>query len=146
MIEDGVEVGIVVHLELAVEAEAAGSGEDLGPETVEALGEVETLLVKNGEALAVALVMSFGGVLAVGFLGGVVDLEREDGQAVDDQPGRFGVERGVGVLVAGEHEEPLVDAFDEVVPALVDAIDRVLDLGDAVVGDVRAARFVFLVP
>ena len=146
VVEDWIELGVVVHLELAVEAEAAGAGEDLGPEAVEALGEVETLLVEDGEALHIALVMSVGGVRAVRFFRGVVDLQREDGEAVDDEAGGLGVKRSFGVLVTGEGEEAFVDALDEIVAALVDPVDGVLDFGDAVVGHVGAAGFVFFVP
>ena len=42
-IEDWVEVGIVVHLQLTIEAEASFSGEDLGPEGVETGGEIVAL-------------------------------------------------------------------------------------------------------
>ena len=43
-------------------------------------------------------------------------------------------------------EQCFVDPFDRVVALLVVAIDRALDLGDALVADVGAAGDVFLVP
>ncbi len=95
-IEYRIEVRVVVHLHLPVELEAAFAGEHLGPEIVEAGGEILALLDQDGEAIAVAgAVLRTGGV-AVGFFGGVIDLEREDGEPVDDEAGGFGVERSLG--------------------------------------------------
>jgi hypothetical protein len=76
----------------------------------------------------------------------VVDLERENGEAVDDEAGSFGMERSFGVLRACEGEEELVHLFDEVVALLVEAVDGVFDLDDARVGDVGAAGDVFFMP
>jgi len=72
-VEDRVKRGIVVHLELAVELEAAAVRADVCPKLGEADCEVVTLLVKDGETLAVALAMLGCGGGAVDFLGGVKD-------------------------------------------------------------------------
>ncbi len=145
-VEHRIQVGVVVHLELAVEAESALAGEDLGPEFVETLGEVGALRGQDGEAGLVALVMLVAGGGAMDFLGGVVDLQREDGEAVDDETGSFRVEGGFGVLRAGELQEKLIDLFDEVIPLLVQAVDGVLDLRDARIGRVGRAGGIFFMP
>ena len=82
----------------------------------------------------------------MGFFGGVEELQREDREPVDDEAGSFGVEGSRDVLRACESEEVRVDSLDEVVALLVEAVDRVLDLGDAPVRGGRASRVVFLVP
>jgi hypothetical protein len=75
----------------------------------------------------------------------VEDLEGEDGQPVDDESGRFGVER-CGEVEGDGFEESAVDLLGEVVPPLVKAVDGVLDLGDGVVVGARVARFILAVP
>ena len=80
------------------------------------------------------------------FFVGVVDLQREDGESIDDEAGSLGVERSFGILRTCELEQELVDLLDEIVALLVEAVDGVLDLGDAGVGDVGRARGVFFVP
>ena len=44
VVDGGVELWVVVHLELTVELEAAAAGENVGPEQVETLGKVVALL------------------------------------------------------------------------------------------------------
>jgi hypothetical protein len=122
-VDSGVEVWVVIHLELAVEIEAATTCEDLLPELVEAGGEVCALLAEQVETGEVALAMSLGGGGAMGLLGGVVELEGKDGEAVEDEAGRFGVERRGGVLHASGGEEQAVDGFDQVVARLVEGVD-----------------------
>ncbi len=62
-VEDRVEGGVVVHLELAVELETAAAGEDVGPERVEAGREIITLFVQHSKAILVAeLVFGRGAV------------------------------------------------------------------------------------
>jgi hypothetical protein len=141
-----VEVGVVVHLHLAIELEAAGSGLDLRPKVVEAGGEVGTLFVEESQAGAILVVMCLGGGGAMGLLFGVVKLERENGEAVDHEAGRFGVEGGRGILCAGGFEESAVDGFDEVIAALVEDVDVALDLSDASVGGAGFAGLVLFVP
>jgi hypothetical protein len=78
----GVELGVVVHLQLEVELEAAAASEDVGPESVEAGGEIVALGVEEGEAVEIAGAMGFGGGGAAALVGGVVELERENGEAI----------------------------------------------------------------
>ena len=87
-----------------------------------------------------------GGVWTAGLFLGVEDLEREDGEAVDHEARRFGVERGGERLVGHGFEEGDVDAFDEVVALLVEAVDVVLDGNHGFAGDVWGAGLVFGVP
>ena len=53
------------------------------------------------------------------------------------RPGRLGVERSRGVLLAGARSAGRVELLDEVVAALVKLVDGVLDRGDPCVGGVR---------
>ena len=82
----------------------------------------------------------------MGLLAGVVDLEGEDGEAVDDEAGSLGVEGRRRVLGGSGGEEQSVDLLDEVVAPLVEAVDGVLDAGDLGVGGGGVAGLVFLVP
>src|SRR5208283_621680 len=145
-VDGRVEAGVVVHLELAVELEAAAAREDLLPELVEAGGEVRALLAEQVEACEVALAMGLGGGGAAGLLGGVVELEREDGEAVEDEAGGFGVERGAGVLYASGGEKSAVDGFDQVVARLVECVDGAFEAGDGGVRGPGLADLVFFVP
>jgi hypothetical protein len=145
-VKDGVEVGVVVHLELAIELEAACPGEDFGPEDGEAGGEVFALFEEEGEAVAVALVVIFGGVLAAGFFAGMEDFEGEDGEAVDHEAGSFGVERGGLGLGLEACEEGEVDAFGEVIAALVELVDTALAGRNGLVAGHGIAGIVFAVP
>ena len=145
-VEDGVEVGVVVHFHLAIEAEAAFSGEDFGPEEIETGSEIGALVLNDMKSVAIAGVVLFGGRRAVDLLRGVEEFERKDGEAVDDEAGGFGVERSGFVLRCGFKEECGVDLLDEVVAALVDGVDGVLDGGDGGVGGGGGAGVVFLMP
>ncbi len=80
------------------------------------------------------------------FFLGVIDLQRQDAEAVDDEARGFGVERSGLILRAGEVEELLVDLFHKIVAGLIEPVDGVLDLRDGGVGGVGAAGGVFLVP
>lgn len=82
---------------------------------------------------------------AVELLFGVEDFEGEDGEAVDDEAGRLGVQ-GRGGIGGRELEEGDVDLLGEVVAELVEAVDVVLDLDDGVVGGLGVACFVLAVP
>jgi hypothetical protein len=148
-----VEGGVVVHLELAVDFEAAAPLEDVGPELVEAGDEIIALLGEEGEAGTIALSMALGGVRAIDFFLGVGDFEGENGEAVDDEAGGFGIERGRwgGATLRAEKlgglmEELDVALFGEVVTALVAAIDCPFDLGNVVVGGAGVAGTVFGMP
>jgi len=87
-----VERGVVIHLELAVDFEAAAAGEDIGPELVEAGDEVAALFGEKGEAFAVALRVARGGSGARDFFQGVEDFEGEDGEAIDHEAWALGVQ------------------------------------------------------
>ena len=83
------------------------------------------------------------------FFAGVVDLQRQDGEAVDDQAGRFGVERGLLMrqfLRREPVEECAIQLFGEVVAQLVGAVDAAFDVGELGVGGAGGAGFVFDVP
>ncbi len=110
------------------------------------MGEVGALSVEDEEAVAVALVVGFGGAGATDFFGGVEALEGEDGEAVDHHAGGFGVERsglGGGWSLVEENE---VDFFGEVVAALVEGVDGALVASDGVAGGEGIAGGVFVVP
>jgi len=145
-VEDRIEGGIVVHLELAVELETTLAGEDFDPESGEARGEIAALVEEKIEALAVALMMFGAGVAAAGFFFGVEDLEGEDGEAIDHEAGRFGVQgSGVGLMGSG-FEEGQVETLGEVVATLVELVDGALAGGDGLVAGHGVAGGVFAVP
>ena len=145
-VDGGVEFGVVVHLELAIKFEATAAGVYVSPEGIETGGEVGALLGKKGEAIAVFFAVGFVSGGALGFFGGVVELEGEDGEAVDDEAGSFGVKGRGGVLLAGGGQEHAVEFFDEIVAALVEGIDGALDVGDVGFGGEGIAGLVFFVP
>ena len=145
-IDNGVEIGVVIHLELAVELETAAAAAYLLPEFVETGGEVAPLLAEQVEAIQIALAMGLGGSGAIGLLGGVVDLEREDGETVEDEAGGFGVERRIGTLLPGGSEEQAVDGFNQVVALLIECVDGALEVGDCGVRGIGLTNLVLLVP
>jgi hypothetical protein len=128
---------------LAIELETAATCENIGPEGVEASCKISPLFVQHEQAGLVALLMFFGGAMEL--LGGVKNLEGKNGEAIDDEAGRLGMKRGRG-LMGRELEEGDVDLFGEVVTALIEAINVVLDVDDGVVGGVGVAGVVFAVP
>jgi hypothetical protein len=149
LVNGWIQCGIVVHLELAVEAEAFFAGQGVGPQAVEAEGEVGPLLEEEIEAVAVAEGVAGWGGGAGNFLAGVKDFERQDGEAVEDEAGGLGVEVGGGVESAGAGEfveEEGVDLLGEVIAELVDGVDGALDVGDLGVGGGGGAGLVFEVP
>ena len=96
--------------------------------------------------IALAMRASIGGGLAMGFLMRVVDLQRKDGEAIDDEAGGLGVE-GSGRVLGGERtEESLIDLLDQVVAILVETIDRVFDGGDVLGCGAHVAGEIFLMP
>ncbi len=146
LVENRIEVGIVVHLELTVEAEAALAGQDLRPELVEALRKVRALLRKDDQAIFITVMVFVGSGRTMYLFVGMVDLQRENGEAIDDESGSFGVERGFRILRSGELKEQLIDLFDEVISLLVEPVDGMFHLSDAGIGDVRAASRILFVP
>ena len=145
-VEDWVELRVVVHLHLAVKLEAALAGEDLGPEAVEAVGQVAALLFEDRETTLIAEAVVVSGAFAQGLFAGVVDLQGEDGEAVNDEARRLGIKGRGAVLVGDCVEESFVDLLDEVVAALVEAVDGVLDGGNVLSRSAHIAGHVFLVP
>ena len=140
---------VVVHLELPVKLETAFSGQSLLPKAVKAPGEVVALFFENRQALTVAVGVSYGRVGAFNLFGGMEELEREDGEAVDDDAGALGIQLGFGVgqveraqMIKQDH----VAAFSEVVAALVDAVDGALYFRQVVVCGMGCAGIVFCVP
>ena len=79
-------------------------------------------------------------------LGGVEDLEREDGEPVDDEAGGLGVQGRVGRRRWREGEQGLVDLLGEVIAELVEAVDGALGGGERCVRGVRVAGVVLAVP
>ena len=73
-VDGGVERGIVVHLQLAIEFEAACASESIAPQCIQAVGEIATLFLENGEPVAIALRVAGRRILPFGFLPGVIDL------------------------------------------------------------------------
>ncbi len=145
----GLSDGVVVHLQLAVNFEATGALERLPPELVKAGGQVGALLFKDCEAFAVAFGVAGRRIGALGFFAGVVDLEREDGEPVNDHARRLGVERGSGVGQALGFErgkQRAVKFLGQVVAELVGAVDAALYFGQFRVGCAGSAGFVFNVP
>lgn len=82
----------------------------------------------------------------MGFFGGVVELEREDREPVDDEAGGLGVKSRGGRLIASGMEKHAVERLDEIVAALVQGIDGVFHAGDVGVRRQRVAGLVFFMP
>jgi hypothetical protein len=152
-VDGGVEGWIVVHLQLAVKLEAARSGEGGLPELVEATSKVGALLLKDVETLGVAQSVAgrrcriAGG--AINFFSGVEDFQGKDGEAVDDEAGRLGVERCVGIgesTLSEFGEEVAVELLGEVVSVLICEVDAALSAGEDCIGSAGGAGFVFDVP
>ena len=90
-IEDRVQIRVVIHLHLAIEFEAPFALKDLVPKLFETTGEVGPLLFEQEEPLRVPQTVSVGSCRPPGLFPCVIDLEREDGEAVEDEVGGFGV-------------------------------------------------------
>ncbi len=119
---------------------------DLLPEVDEAPEEIAVLLLEQGEAIAIAGAVGFGGGGPGDLLGRVKALEGKDGQAVEHGTGCLGVQRGGSGLQTGGTEQVLVDLLDEIVAALVEGINGMFNTGDLGVGGGGVAGAVFLVP
>ena len=145
-VEDWVKLRVVVHLHLAVELETPLTRQDLPPESIEAVGQIAALLLKDEETVLVAVAVGVGSILALCFLVGVVDLQGKDGQAVDDEAGRLGVQRSGAVLAWQGVQESFIDLLDQIVAALVEAVDGVLDGCDVFRRGAHVPGHVLLVP
>ena len=82
----------------------------------------------------------------MGFFGSVINLEREDGEPVDDQAGSLGVQRRGFVLGAGQLKQGEINLLDEIVAQLVQAVDGMLYVRDGGVRRIGRTGFIFLVP
>src|SRR5579863_1021503 len=148
-VDGGIECGVVIHLELPIELEPAGTRQGMAPEEVETAGKVIALLGKDGEALTVTLRVARRTVGALGLFPRVIDLQRQDREPVDDEAGRFRVEFSVfggKTLRSKPVEQGAVKVFGEIVAELVGAIDTTLDIGQLGVRGARGTGFVFDVP
>ncbi len=93
--------------------------------------------------------MAFGRARPFAFLAGVVDLERLNRQAIDHEPGRFGMQRCGGVWQSLGREpidEGAIEIFCEVIAQLVGGVDPPFDIGQRRIGCTRSARLVLNVP
>ena len=144
-----VQCGIVVHLHLPIELDAAFSSEHLLPQPVEAANQVGLLIGQNVKALAIAIGVARRSILANHLLLCVKQLERQDGETVDDEAGSFRVQFGTRGRqrpgVEPLHQQP-VARLSEIVAALVDAIDGVLHVGDVVITGAGSPGLVLFVP
>lgn len=148
-VNGGVERGVVIHLELAVNLESALAVEGLLPEVLKAGGEVIALFEEDGEAVVVSLGVAEGRVGALGLLARVEEFEGEDREAVNDEAGRLRVEQRGGVGQGARREpvkEDAVELFGVVIAELVGAVDATLDGGDFGVGCAGSASLVLDVP
>jgi len=149
-VEDWIEIWIVVHLHLAIKFKAAFALDDLCPKALQTEGKVGALFFEEGKAAEISFAVSFGRGVAVSFFAGVIDLQGEDGETIEDEAGGLGVEGGRTVLVhAGvvePVEEPLVHLFDEIVAALIEGVDGVLVGGYGGVGGGGVAGQILFVP
>ena len=90
-----------------------------------------------------------GASAALGLFAGVVDLERENGEPVDDEAGRLGVERGAGVGQAPRFEPGRAGQSNSSARSLRRWLVwsmRCLTCGQLRVGDAGGAGFVLDVP
>jgi hypothetical protein len=145
-VEDRIESGVVVHLELAVELEAAASGSDVIPELGKAAGKVVALLVEYSETLAVPFAMLGRGGRAVGLFGRVEDFERKDGEAIDHQAGSFRMQQEVGVERRERLEEIAIKALGEIVAELVELVNGAFAGGNGLIPGHGIAGGVFAMP
>ena len=145
-VDCGVEVRVVIHFELAIELEAAGPTANLTPKLVEACGEIVTLLFEQCETVEIAIAMGVGRGRTAAFFSGVVDLERKDGETVEDESRGFGVKRCCGLLLAGGGEQQAIEGFYQVIALLIKAVYGMLETGDGNVGCIGFADLVLLVP
>jgi len=92
-VNGGVQRGVVVHLQLAVKLEAARTGQGLSPELNEAFGQIGALNGEDLEPFAIAFCVALGRGGALHLFASVENLESQDGEPVDHQAGRLGVQR-----------------------------------------------------
>ena len=117
-------------------------------QTPEVQEQIRALLDEHRELRPARFHVLTPGVGALGLQAHVMDLEREDGQAVDHRARAFGAEprSGPGPDVAQRREHLLVDALDRVVALLVVQVDGALVGRDLGIGNVAPPRQVLLLP
>lgn len=128
-VEYGIGIGVVVHLHLLVDLHILASSLDIVEQRVDSSCQVALLLeedIELGLALGAVLI---AGVLTLGLLAHMVDLEREDAKAVDGPGGTLGIDGRIGqrLDVAVEREEVAVDALYEVGAVLIALVDAALE-------------------
>ena len=92
-IEGGIEVRIIVHLELEVDAKTSTTGLASGQQFRECRPEIFDLLFDHAELKAALFNVLRTGIRSIYFLLHVILFERHNGQAVDDGTRCFTVHR-----------------------------------------------------
>jgi hypothetical protein len=143
-----VQLCVVVHLELAVDAPERAAVGGAREQRAEAPREILALQLELRELLAACSAMVFRSIGARCFRAHAEDLERDDRQPVDHRARRFRVVPCVGGRrhVRQPVEQRFVDFLDRVVAPLVVAVDRPLVRGDRRVGNVAPSGLILLVP
>ena len=119
------------------------------PKHFEAGGKVGALLLEDAQSLTVPLAMTIGSVCARGLFAGVINLERQDREAVDDEAGGLGVQwsRWIGqTLLFEPGQQRAIQVLGKVIALLIGGIYATLDSGQFGVGCARGSRFIFNVP
>ena len=104
------------------------------------------MVLQQDEALPVTFVVFARSSGTASLFFSVKDFQREDGKPVDDEAGCLGVERRGFFLRGKSFQHSGIDAFDQVVAVLVQAVDVALGLDDGCVGGVGISGLVFPVP
>ena len=141
--------GVVIHLQLPVLLEAPFPGKHLPPKTIESLHQVVALLNEDMMPFPIPLGMAFGRIEAIDLLGSVEELERENGEPVDDKPRRLGVQLRAWIrqgVLPQIVEQDGVAKLCTIVSPLVLPVDGTLRADDPMVARFRQARLIFGVP
>ncbi len=96
-IEHGVQRRVVVHLHLFVDLHVLASRSDVVEELLDGLRQIDLLGLQHLQLLAAGGAVVVVDVRADRFAVHVVDLERQDREAVDGPGGGLGVDAGVGL-------------------------------------------------
>ena len=83
------------------------------------------------------------------FLARVVDLERQNRQPVDDEPGGFGLQGRLRVgqfPLAKPFQQYPIEVFGKIIAQLIGGVDAPLDSGEVGIARTGGPRFVFNVP
>ena len=148
-IDRRIESRIVIHLQLAIELESPRARQRIAPQRVEALGKIKSLFLENGESGAIAFRMAGRSFLPLRLFPRVINLERQNRKPVDDQAGRLGIERRVGVgklPLPQPIQQRSIQIFGQVIPPLISRVDPALHVGQVGIVCVRRAGFVLDMP